>query len=86
LNLSPHDAFDLIVGTNIFVYYDKFQQTLALENAGAMLKPTGLLLTNDRLPEAPGGLMRLGGITTVPDPGAQGRTPLAVGRYQKIAR
>jgi len=28
---------------------------LALENARAMLKPGGLLLTNDRLPEVPGG-------------------------------
>ena len=38
---------------------------LALENAGAMLKPGGLLLTNDRLPEVPGGSMRLAGMTDV---------------------
>jgi len=65
LNLAAGERFDLIVGTNIFVYYDAFQQTLALENAGAMLKPNGLLLTNDRLPEAPGGSMHLAGITVV---------------------
>lgn len=65
LNLAGGERFDLIVGTNIFVYYDAFQQTLALENAGAMLKPGGLLLTNDRLPEAPGGSMHLAGITVV---------------------
>jgi hypothetical protein len=65
LNLDGGERFDLMVGTNIFVYYDAFQQTLALENAGAMLKPGGLLLTNDRLPEAPGGSMRLAGITVV---------------------
>jgi hypothetical protein len=65
LNLAAGERFDLMVGTNIFVYYDVFQQTLALENAGAMLKPGGLLLTNDRLPEAPGGSMRLAGITVV---------------------
>jgi len=41
LNLAGGERFDLIVGTNIFVYYDAFQQTLALENAGAMLKPGG---------------------------------------------
>ena len=65
LNLAGGERFDLIVGTNIFVYYDPFQQTLALENAGAMLKPSGLLLTNDRLPEAPAGSMHLTGITVV---------------------
>jgi hypothetical protein len=65
LNLPAADRFDLIVGTNVFVYYDAFEQTLALENAGAMLKPGGLLLSNDRLPEAPGGSMRLDGTTTV---------------------
>jgi SAM-dependent methyltransferase len=63
LNLAPADRFDLIVGTNIFLYYDAFEQTLALENAGAMLKPGGLLLTNDRLPEVPGGSMRQAGTT-----------------------
>jgi hypothetical protein len=63
LNLAPTDRFDLFVGTNIFLYYDAFEQTLALENAGAMLKPGGLLLTNDRLPEVPRGSMRQAGIT-----------------------
>jgi hypothetical protein len=75
LKLAAGDRFDLMVGTNIFVYYDAFQQTLALENAGAMLKPGGLLLTNDRLPEAPGGSMRLAGITIVGNNG--------VGWYRK---
>lgn len=63
LNLAPADRFDLIVGTNIFLYYDAFEQTLALENAGAMLKPGGLLLTNDQLPEVSGGSMHQAGIT-----------------------
>jgi hypothetical protein len=83
LNLSAEERFDLIVGTNIFIYYDAFQQTLALENAGAMLKPGGLLLTNDRLPEAPGGAMRLAGITVVPYDVPGAGTPLAVGWYRK---
>ncbi len=64
-NLPVADRFDLVVGTNIFVYYDAFEQALALENAGAMLKTGGLLLTNDRLPEVPGGSMRLAGTTVV---------------------
>ncbi len=83
LNLAPADRFDLIIGTNIFVYYDAFEQALALQNAGAMLKPGGLLLTNDRLPELSGGPIRLAGMTTViydeHDPTARG----AVGWYRK---
>jgi SAM-dependent methyltransferase len=66
LNLAEADRFDLIVGTNIFIYYDAFERSLALENAGSMLKHGGLLLTNDRLPEAPGGSMRQAGVTEVP--------------------
>jgi hypothetical protein len=83
LNLAPADRFDLIVGTNIFVYYAAFEQTLALENAGAMLKPGGLLLTNDRLPALSNGSMQLAGVTEVPfdAPGVSARQ--AVGWYQK---
>ncbi len=83
LNLDAADQFDLIVGTNIFVYYDAFEQALALENAGAMLKPGGMLLTNDSLPTVPGGSMRLAGITVVPfdSPGVSIRQ--AVGWYRK---
>ena len=83
ISLADADRFDLIVGTNVFVYYDAFQQMLALENAGAMLKPGGLLLTNDRLPEASGGSMRRTGVTVVPydAPGVSARD--AVGWYQK---
>jgi hypothetical protein len=83
LNLPAVDQFDLIVGTNVFVYYDAFEQALALENAGAMLKSGGLLLTNDRLPAVPGGSMRLAGVTVVPydSPGVSARQ--AIGWYQK---
>jgi hypothetical protein len=66
LNLGEADRFDLIVGTNIFIYYDAFERSLALENAGSMLKHGGLLLTNDRLPEVPAGSMRQAGVTEVP--------------------
>ena len=65
INLAEANRFDLMVGTNIFIYYDAFERSLALENAGAMLKPGGLLLTNDRLPEVPGGSMRQAGLTDV---------------------
>jgi hypothetical protein len=65
INLVEANRFDLIVATNIFIYYDAFERSLALENAGAMLKPGGLLLTNDRLREVPGGSMRQAGLTDV---------------------
>ncbi len=72
-----------MVATNVFVYYDAFEQALALENAAAMLKPGGLLLTNDRLPELPHSSMELAGVTVVPyeAPGMSGRQ--AVGWYRK---
>jgi hypothetical protein len=65
IHLDEADRFDLMVGTNIFIYYDAFERSLALENAGAMLKHGGLLLTNDRMPEVPGGSMRQAGVTDV---------------------
>jgi hypothetical protein len=83
LNLPAAGRFDLMVATNIFVYYDAFEQSLALENAGAMLKPGGLLLTNDRLPVVPGGSMRLAGVTVVPFDSPEASTRQAVGWYQK---
>jgi hypothetical protein len=65
VNLAEADRFDLMVATNIFIYYDAFERSLALENGGAMLKHGGLLLTNDRLPEVSGGSMRQAGLTDV---------------------
>lgn len=85
LNLPEKEKFDLIVGTNIFVYYDAFQQALALENAGAMLKSGGLLLTNDKLPVVSGGpsggTMREAGVSEIRynDQGARE----AIGWYQR---
>ena len=60
-----------------------FEQSLALENAGAMLKTGGLLLTNDRLPVVPGGSMRLAGVTLVPFDSGGASDRQAVGWYQK---
>ena len=83
LNLAEADRFDLVVATNIFVYYDAFEQALALENTGAMLKPGGLLLTNDRLPAIPGSSMQLAGITVVSFDSAGVSSRQAVGWYRK---
>ena len=46
--------FDLIVATNILLYYDVFEQSLAAGNIAKMLKPGGFLLTNNRIFELPG--------------------------------
>jgi len=49
--------FDLVIGTNIFVYYDSLDQSLARANLATMIKPGGYLLTNEALPgKAPSGL------------------------------
>ena len=65
LNLAPADAFDLVIATNIFVYYDVFEQTLALTNVKKMLRPGGLLLSNNALLELPVSGMRSIGYETV---------------------
>ena len=46
LQRTDDSPFDLIVATNILVYYDAFEQSLALANVAAMLRPGGFLLTN----------------------------------------
>jgi hypothetical protein len=57
LPVSGERGFDLIIGTNIFIYYDAFEQSLARANIAAMLKPGGFLLSNDKFPDAvPSGL------------------------------
>ena len=45
------EAFDLVIATNVFIYYDVLDQALALSNVEAMLKPGGLLLANFSAPE-----------------------------------
>lgn len=51
LAAAPGERFDLIVGTNIFLYYGAFEQSLARSNTAAMLRPGGYLLSNDKLAE-----------------------------------
>jgi hypothetical protein len=46
LELADAERFDLIVATNILVYYDRFEQSLALVNVAKMLRPGGFFLTN----------------------------------------
>lgn len=58
------EPFDLVIATNILVYYDSFEQSLALANVAAMLRPGGFLLSNNALLELPGSLMRSAGYST----------------------
>ena len=44
--LADEERFDLVVATNVLVYYDAFAQSLALANVGRMLRPGGFFLTN----------------------------------------
>jgi hypothetical protein len=53
--------FDLVVATNILVYYDRFQQTLAMASIAAMMTPGGVFLSNTVLPaQRPPGLEFVG--------------------------
>lgn len=46
LPVGDDERFDLIVATNVLVYYDLFEQALAASNAAAMLRPGGVFVTN----------------------------------------
>ena len=45
------EAFDLVIATNVFIYYDVFEQALAMSNVEAMLKPGAFLLANFSAPD-----------------------------------
>jgi hypothetical protein len=50
---EPGDRLDLLIATNVLVYYDRFEQTLAVANAAAMLRTGGVLLTNNAVLPVP---------------------------------
>lgn len=49
LNLEEGRGFDLVIATNILVYYDLFQQALAMANIAHMMNQGGIFLSNDTL-------------------------------------
>ena len=51
--LADDERFDLVVATNVFVYYDTFQQALAVTNVGRMLRAGGSLLSNQAVRPVP---------------------------------
>ena len=63
--LPAAQRFDLVIATNILIYYDVFEQSLALANIAAMLKPYGFLITNTELSPLPSIPMDLIGYTDV---------------------
>ena len=65
LELADGEKFDLVIGTNIFVYYDGFQKSLALTNIARMLRVGGFLLSNQALLEIPSAKLNWTGYSKV---------------------
>jgi len=65
LPLPEERKLDLMIATNVMVYYEPFEQALALQNIAAMLRAGGMLLTNNALPEIKGVPIRPVGGTSV---------------------
>jgi SAM-dependent methyltransferase len=66
LPLPDSLRLDVVVATNVLVYYTPFEQALALRNIAAMLRPGGVLLANNALPDVEGVPMRPVGLTSLP--------------------
>jgi hypothetical protein len=48
--LTDEERFDVVVATNLLVYYDVFERSLAFANVVHMLRPGGLFLANNSTP------------------------------------
>ena len=57
--------FDLVIATNVLVYYDKLDQALAMAGIEGMLRPGGFFLTNNAIVELPSSRLRSVGVLTV---------------------
>lgn len=65
LDFKPGEGFDLMVATNVLVYYNRLEQALAMANIARMLNPGGIFLANNVLPaQHTGDLTYLGRRTT----------------------
>lgn len=65
LELPEAERFDLIVATNVLVYYGLFEQSLALANIASMLRPGGVFISNDYVQPTPSVPMTVVGETRV---------------------
>jgi len=50
LDFPAGQGLDLVVATNVLVYYDRFQQALAMANIARMMNRGGIFLANNVLP------------------------------------
>lgn len=50
--------FDVVIATNVLLYYSPFDQALALSNIESMMNVGGVFLTNTALPRVPGSSLR----------------------------
>ena len=50
MELEEGQGFDLVIATNILVYYDRFQQGLAMASIARMMNPGGIFMANNALP------------------------------------
>ncbi len=57
--------FDLVIATNVLVYYDRLDQSLAFAAIEGMLRPGGFFLTNNAIVELPVSRLRSIGAMTV---------------------
>jgi chemotaxis methyl-accepting protein methylase len=57
--------FDLVIATNVLVYYDKLDQGLAFRAIESMLRPGGFFITNNVVVEPPSSSLRSVGVMTV---------------------
>jgi SAM-dependent methyltransferase len=58
-------AYDLVIATNVLLYYGPFDQALAIANIGAALRPGGLLLTNTNVSGVSEQMRRIGSRVTL---------------------
>ena len=47
--LPPAERFDMVIGTDTFLYYNELEQALARANLATMIKPGGFLFSNTAL-------------------------------------
>ena len=65
LALRPEQQYDLVIGTNILIYYTGLEQAFALSNIDAMTANGGVFLSNDLSRDYPGSRLRPSGIVRV---------------------
>ena len=49
LDVPPEGGFDLVIATNVFLYYNFFEQALAMQNINRLMNRGGIFLVNQIL-------------------------------------